>query len=63
MKQGVINGLSNAYFGIWGSFFNSVFAFGTWLHENKHESILRDPSQGDVAAEASTTRTSRRFDI
>lgn len=32
--EGVINGLSNAYFGIWGSFFNSVFSFGTWLREN-----------------------------
>lgn len=34
--DGVVNGLSNAYFGIWGSFFNSVFAFGTWLKENQN---------------------------
>lgn len=41
--NGVINGLSNAYFGIWGSFFNSVFAFGTWLRENKTmEYIVRE---------------------
>jgi len=33
--DGVVNGLSNAYFGVWGSFFNSVFTFGTWLRENK----------------------------
>ena len=33
--DGVINGLSNAYFGMWGTFFNSVFTFGTWLRENK----------------------------
>ena len=32
---GVINGLNNAYFGIWGSFFNIVFTFGTWLRENR----------------------------
>lgn len=29
--DGVINGLSNAYFGVWGSFFNSVFTLGTWV--------------------------------
>lgn len=33
--DGVIAGLNNAYFGIWGSFFNIVFTFGTWLRENK----------------------------
>jgi len=32
--DGVINGLSNAYFGVWGSFFNSVFAFGSWIKES-----------------------------
>lgn len=41
-----INGLSNAYFGIWGSFFNSVFAFGTWLRENKElELFSREEAQ------------------
>lgn len=47
--DGVINGLSNAYFGIWGSFFNSVFTFGTWLHENKNlEWVVRDqPADGN----------------
>jgi hypothetical protein len=34
--DGVIPGLSNAYFGVWGSFFNGVFCFGTWLRENKN---------------------------
>ena len=33
--DGAINGLNNAYFGIWGSFFNTVFTFGTWLRENR----------------------------
>lgn len=33
--EGVINGLNNVYFGIWGSFFNIVFTFGTWLRENR----------------------------
>jgi hypothetical protein len=41
--DGVIPGLSNAYFGVWGSFFNGVFALGTWLRENKNiEYIVRD---------------------
>lgn len=41
--DGVVNGLSNAYFGVMGSFFNSVFAFGTWLKENKNiEYIVRE---------------------
>lgn len=33
--DGVITGLNNAYFGVWGAFFNAVFTFGTWLRENK----------------------------
>jgi hypothetical protein len=41
--DGVIPGLSNAYFGVWGSFFNGVFALGTWLRENKNiEYIVRE---------------------
>lgn len=32
---GVIAGLSNAYFGVWGSFLNGVFCLGSWLKENK----------------------------
>jgi hypothetical protein len=41
--NGLINGLTNAYFGCWGSFFNSVFTFGTWLRENKDiEYIVRN---------------------
>jgi hypothetical protein len=39
--NGVINGLNNGYFGVWGAFFNSVFAFGTWLRENKDIEYLR----------------------
>lgn len=34
--DGVINGLTNSYFSLWGAFFNSVFLFGTWLRENKN---------------------------
>mmetsp|Transcript_20298 Transcript_20298/g.57647 ORF Transcript_20298/g.57647 Transcript_20298/m.57647 type:complete len:589 (-) Transcript_20298:456-2222(-) len=33
--SGVINGVQNAYFAVWGSFFNTVFTFGTWLRENR----------------------------
>ncbi|CAB9503227.1 expressed unknown protein [Seminavis robusta] len=33
--DGVITGLNNVYFGVFGSFFNIVFTFGTWLRENK----------------------------
>jgi hypothetical protein len=41
--DGAINGISNAYYSLWGSFFNAVFAFGTWLRENKDiEFIVRD---------------------
>jgi hypothetical protein len=47
--DGVIPGLSNAYFGVWGSFFNGVFCFGTWLRENKNiEYIVLDaPPESD----------------
>jgi hypothetical protein len=45
---GVVNGLSNGYFGVWGSFFNSVFTLGTWLRENKNiEYIVREESDED----------------
>jgi hypothetical protein len=41
--DGVIPGLSNAYFGVWGSFFNGVFCLGTWLRENKNiEYVVRE---------------------
>lgn len=33
--DGVVNGLTNSYFSLWGAFFNSVFLLGTWLRENK----------------------------
>lgn len=49
--DGVINGLSNSYFGIWGSFFNSVFAFGTWLHENEDLPwVIRDQAEQENEA-------------
>ena len=38
--DGVIPGLSNAYFGVWGSFFNGVFCFGTWLREHENMEFL-----------------------
>lgn len=48
--DGVINGLSNAYFGVWGSFFNSVFALGSWLKENKSTAYLvKDGEEDDQA--------------
>ena len=41
--NGIVNGLNNAYFGVWGSFFNAVFTFGTWLRENRNiEFIVRE---------------------
>jgi len=33
--DGVITGLNNSYFSVWGTFFNTVFTFGTWLRENR----------------------------
>jgi len=45
--DGVINGLSNAYYGVWGSFFNGVFAFGTWLNENKNITYLVPDGEDD----------------
>ena len=54
---GVINGLSNAYFGIWGSFFNSVFALGSWLRENKNlETIVHEPMAEEESAERAPPR-------
>jgi hypothetical protein len=43
--NGVVNGLNNSYFSIWGAFFNSVFLLGTWLRENKN--ILKDDSHAN----------------
>jgi len=34
--DGIVNGLSNSYMGVWGSFINCVFLLGTWLRENKN---------------------------
>lgn len=34
--NGAINGPSNAYFGIWSSFFYAIATFGTWLKENRN---------------------------
>lgn len=49
--DGVINGLSNAYFGVWGSFFNSVFCFGTWLKEKQNfEYFVRQNPEEEGAA-------------
>ena len=31
--HGPINGPSNSYFGVWGSFFYSISTFGVWLKE------------------------------
>jgi hypothetical protein len=42
---------SNAYFGVWGSFFNSVFLFGTWLKENKNIDYFVRESNDEESAE------------
>lgn len=55
--DGVIPGLSNAYFGVWGSFFNGVFALGTWLHENKNiQYIVREESGTENREQRSSSR-------
>jgi hypothetical protein len=52
--DGVIPGLSNAYFGVWGSFFNGVFALGTWLRENKNTVyMVRDDGHADEVTSGS----------
>lgn len=38
---GYISGPSNAYFGVWGTFFASLITFGTWLRENRSVQQLR----------------------
>ena len=46
--DGIVNGLNNGYFGIWGSFFNTVFTLGTWLRENRDiEYIVWDRTDTD----------------
>jgi hypothetical protein len=65
--DGVISGLSNSYFGVWGSFLNSIFCLGTWLRENKdieyfirekrkevvqRRAVLRSNSIDDMLSEA-----------
>eukprot|EP00980_Cylindrotheca_fusiformis_P009176 scaffold1996_cov127-Cylindrotheca_fusiformis.AAC.13 len=50
----VMNGLPNAYFSVWGCFFNSIFLLGTWLRENKKiEYIVPNDSR----------RNSRIYDV
>mmetsp|Transcript_1191 Transcript_1191/g.2591 ORF Transcript_1191/g.2591 Transcript_1191/m.2591 type:complete len:265 (+) Transcript_1191:153-947(+) len=39
--DGFINGLNNTYFGLWGTFINSVFLLATWLRENKNIDIIK----------------------
>ena len=43
--QGAIRGPSNAYFGLWGTFFSSLTVFGTWLRETGGAQKLRHLSQ------------------
>lgn len=44
--DGVVNGLTNSYFSLWGAFFNSVFLLGTWLRENKNIEYFVDEGSG-----------------
>lgn len=56
--DGVISGLSNSYFGVWGSFLNSIFCLGTWLRENKDiEYFIRERNDRRLN-NRKTTRTS-----
>ena len=44
--NGTLNGLNNAYFGVWGAFINSIMLLGTWLRENKNiESINNEETR------------------
>jgi len=43
--NGVVNGLNNSYFSMWGAFFNSVFLLGTWLRENKNMLLDENPRE------------------
>ena len=38
----VYNEPSNVYFGVWGTFFSSIFTFGTWLKETTRFKLSRD---------------------
>jgi hypothetical protein len=33
---------TNVYFGVWGTFFSSIFTFGTWLKETTRFELFRD---------------------
>jgi hypothetical protein len=33
---------SNVYFGVWGTFFSSLFTFGTWLKETNHSQLFHE---------------------
>jgi hypothetical protein len=50
--DGVVNGLTNAYFSLWGAFFNSVFLLGTWLRENKKIEYYVDDGDGSVTRDS-----------
>jgi len=59
--DGVIPGLSNAYFGVWGSFFNGVFCLGTWLKENKNiKFFVRDDSDSHSSDNEATRKAQSR---
>jgi hypothetical protein len=46
----VINGLTNAYVGAWGTFFASVFSFGTWLRESRNVTyFINDANEETVS--------------
>lgn len=47
--NGFFNGLSNPYFSVWGSLFNSLFCFATWLREYKKiHYIIRRPRDANA---------------
>lgn len=46
----VINGLSNSYIGMWGTFFSSVSTFGTWLKENRNITYFVPDKDGSQQA-------------
>jgi len=38
--NGVVNGVNNAYLGVWATFLCSIFTFGTWIRDNRDVAVV-----------------------
>jgi hypothetical protein len=56
----VVNGLSNAYIGMWGTFFSSVSTFGTWLKENRNITYFIPDLEDDEPSQEEPTGRQRK---